>query len=394
MSQVGGSLTGSEGRNATTPESVCPTSPTRPTVRSGKVRVCALMPYAVGVAPSQRFRLEQWAPYCAVRGVEIDFLPFADPQLMRMLYRPGHLLGKAAGVATAFFRRIADVARVGRYDVVVVHRAVCLAGPAVFERVLPLFRRPVIFDFDDAIFHLDTSAENRRFGWMKFPGKTSALCRLSTHVTAGNQYLAAYARARNRRVTVVPSSVDTDRFRPLLRAPKNRVTVGWTGSSTSQYHLEAFAPVLATLCRQYDIEVRVHSNRPPDLPGVPATWRPWSEATEPEELGAFDIGIMPLPDTEWALGKCAMKVLLYMAMGVPVVCSPVGANAEIIRDGENGLLAGTAEAWHACLGALIEAPPLRDRLGAAGRRTVEERFSMKRSADRFAEVVRITLQGS
>src|SRR5439155_8350872 len=132
------------------------------------------------------------------------------------------------------------------------------------------------------------------------------------------------------------------------------------------------------------VEFRVHSDRPPELPGVPFVWRPWSPQTEVEELAAFDVGIMPMPDNLWARGKCAMKALLYMAMGTPAVCSAVGANCEVIRHGENGLLARTHVDWSACLGALIDDAKLRATLGAAGRLTVERHYSAARCAADFS----------
>jgi glycosyltransferase involved in cell wall biosynthesis len=336
--------------------------------------------------------LEQWLPHCQAQGIRMDLVPFADRTLQRLLYQPGQWLGKAASLAAAFGRRVADLASVRNYDAIVVHRAACLAGPPVMERALNWSRRPIIFDFDDAIYLLNTSPANRRFGWLKFPGKTASLCRLSQHVVAGNAVLAAYARQYNPRVTIIPSSVDTDHFRPLPpSAARRRVVIGWTGSSTSQDYLEAFAPALRPFLSRPEVEFRVHSDRPPQLPGIPFVWRPWSARTEPEELACFDVGIMPLPDSPWARGKCAMKALLYMAMGIPAVCAPVGANCEVIHHGENGLLAATDADWLSSLEALVADRRLRQRLGAAGRQTVEERYSMRGCAAAFARVIRETL---
>ena len=121
---------------------------------------------------------------------------------------------------------------------------------------------------------------------------------------------------------------------------------------------------------------------------MPFVWRPWSPETEVEEIARFDVGIMPMPDNDWARGKCAMKALLYMAAGVPAVCSAIGMNREVIEDGANGFLASTDEEWLARVGALVEDPALRERIGAAGRRTVELGYSAEVAARRFAEVVR------
>jgi glycosyltransferase involved in cell wall biosynthesis len=218
---------------------------------------------------------------------------------------------------------------------------------------------------------------------------------MSDLVVAGNAYLADFARQHNPRVEVVPSSVDTDRFvPPAVRPGVARPVLGWTGSSTSQTYLEAFAPVLADVVRRTGVELRVHSDRPPDLPGIPFVWRPWSPATEAAEVAAFDIGIMPMPDDPWARGKCAMKALIYMACGVPAVCSDVGTNREVIHHGANGLLARTADDWVAAISALAADPSLRASLGAAGRRTVEEGYSTAICGERFARLVRQTVERS
>jgi glycosyltransferase involved in cell wall biosynthesis len=275
-----------------------------------------------------------------------------------------------------------------RDRVVFVHRAACLAGPPVFERILVRRGHPVIYDFDDAIFQLHAAAANRGLAWLKAPGKTDALCRLSDHVVVCNGFLAAYARERNQHVSIVPTSVDTERCRPLERPPNDRLVIGWMGSSTSQTYLEAAAPMLREILAARPVELRVVSNRRPSLPGVPHTWREWSVETETGDLAVFDVGIMPMPDDDWARGKCAFKALQYMAMGVATVASRVGANREVIAHGRNGLLAATTNEWLACITLLVDNPGQRYQLGMAGRRTVEERYSMKKSAAEFERVIR------
>ncbi|HEX8090546.1 MAG TPA: glycosyltransferase family 4 protein [Blastocatellia bacterium] len=351
--------------------------------------ICALMPYMPDTTPSQRYRVEQWLPYLQSQGISIDLRPFADDGLMRLLHKPGRRMAKAAAGAIRFASRASDVMATSRYDAVLIHRTASIAGPALLERLIPLFRRPLIYDFDDAIFMLHTTEANKRFGWLKFPGKTATICRLSAHVIVGNSYLAEYARRYNPRVTVIPSSVDTERYSPpKMPRANDRVVIGWMGSSTSQAHLELFAPVLRALIARRDVELRVVSDREPLLPGLPFTWRPWSAATEVEELAQFDIGIMPMPDDPWARGKCAMKALLYMSMGVATVCSAVGTNREVIAHGENGFLAATSEEWINQLESLIDDRHLRERLAREGRRTIEAHYSMQRCAEQFAQVVR------
>lgn len=370
--------------NAAAPE---PSAPPRRDCKP--LRLCTLVPYPLDTVPSQRFRLEQWRPLLEREGISLEFFPFASTELMRCLHQPGHLLVKALRSAAATARRVLLAARAQRYDGIVIHRAACLAGPAFVECLLRAARGRIVFDFDDAIHLLHTSTANRHFGWLKFPSKTASLCRLSDHVVAANSEIAAFARRHNPRVTIVPSSVDTDRYRPRPAfGPRRRVVIGWTGSSTSQSYLELFAPTLRRIVDELDVELRVHSDRRPQLGDVPYSWRPWSADDEIEALAEFDVGIMPMPDDPWARGKSAMKALLYMAMGIPAVCSPVGTNREVVRHGENGLLASTAAEWTECLRLLVEDAELRRRIGWAGRATVEESYSMRRSATLFADVVR------
>src|SRR5688572_19076891 len=158
---------------------------------SGRLSVCALVPYSLGSTPSQRFRLEQWAPLLQADGIDVDLRPFADERLMQVLHRPGRQASKAWQTLRASLRRFQVMRDLDAYDVVVVHRAALLAGPAILERLIAR-RRPLLFDFDDAVWLLHTSAANRRLGWLKFPGKTALLCRLSAQVVAGNAYLAEY----------------------------------------------------------------------------------------------------------------------------------------------------------------------------------------------------------
>jgi len=352
------------------------------------LRVLALVPYALGAAPSQRYRLEQWAPALAERGIALEFSPFADPTLTALLQMPGHVLRKAWLIVAASARRAREIRALPEHDAVVVHRAACLAGPPWVEERVRAQGRPFLFDFDDAIFRLHAAAANRPFAWLKAPGKTATLCRLSDHVVVGNEFLAAFARGLNDHVTIVPSSIDTERCRPVSRPRNPRVVVGWMGSSTSQTYLEAAAPTLRAVLAARPVELRVVSNRRPALPGVEHTWRPWSAETETQELGGFDIGIMPMPDDDWARGKCALKALQYMAMGVSTVASAVGTNREVIEHGRNGFLAVTTQDWVECIARLADNGDLRRDLGGAGRRTVEERYSMRKSAESFERVVR------
>jgi len=353
----------------------------------------ALVPYPLDTTPSQRFRLEQWAPLLARdHDIRVHFAPFADAALGALLSRPGRVAQKAAGMARATAARLPAVLRARRFDAVVVHRAVCLAGPAVLERVLAAGGPPLLFDFDDAIWLRHTSGANALFDRLKFPGKTATLCRLADRVVVGSEYLAGWARAHSARVDVVPTSIDTAAYEVRDRAPGARVVVGWTGSATSMTHLEAAAPLLRRLAAARPVEIRVLSTRTPVLPEVPVVFRHWTPENEVEEIRAFDVGIKPMPDDEWARGKCPMKELQYLALRVPAVVSAVGGSREAVRHGDNGFLVSSEDEWMEALLRLVDDPALRARLGEAGRRTVLERYASERSAAGFAASVRAAVE--
>lgn len=350
------------------------------------LRVVAFVPYPLGTTPSQRFRIEQWAPHLERAGIRVAFRPFADPSLVRLLYKRGFTAAKALALGRAFARTQLGVPPRDAFDVAVVHRGMSLIGPALGERRLAS-RLPVVFDFDDAIHLLHTSDANRAFGWLKFPGKTRTICSLSRAVTVGNEYLGGYARQFTSDVTIVPSSVDTGVYTPgPARGRSGPMVVGWMGSSTSQTYLEPFAPLLARIASQGFV-IRIISDRRPDF-SFPFEWKAWTAATEVEDLRNFDVGIMPLPDTEWAKGKCAMKILQYMGVGVPSVGSDLGGNREVIQDGENGFLARQDDDWLARIRDLAENPDRARIIGAQGRATVLARYSAEVCAGLFGEVLR------
>lgn len=351
------------------------------------IKVCALILYPYDTTPGQRFRIEQWEPYLAKNDITIDYYTFANEKLMKIMPQQGRFFSKISELSKAFARRISHLSFLSKYDVIFIYRAATMIGPALLERFIKLSARPIILDFDDAIFMPHTAEANRLFSWMKFAGKTSSICRLSTSVTVGNDWLAEYALQFNKNTFVVPTSIDTDAYQPIEKEKHSKLIVGWTGSSTSQYHLEMFEPTLAKLLEKHDVEIRVISNREPSFKTIPYVWRDWSPETEIHEIGQLDIGIMPNPLDDWSKGKCALKALQYMSMGVPTICSDIGANREVIQNGENGFLAKTEEDWLDQLEKLILNKNLRQEMGQAARNTVVEKYSMTKCAELFKNVI-------
>ncbi len=354
------------------------------------MKILVLTPALCDTSPGQRFRVEQWARYLEPAGFEFTFVPFEDAALHTVIYRPGGYARKASLMVRAFVRRLGLLRTVPRFDAVLLHREAALIGPALIERLLARRRVPVVFDFDDAIWVPYVSPSNRFLSYFKCFGKTAAICRLSARVIVGNGYLADYARRYCGHVAIVPTTIDTRAYtqRPHQEGQaQHGVTIGWTGSYSTVQHLDTVRPSLARLRERAEFQLNVIGTPCYALDGVPTVARAWSAGSEVGDLRRFDIGIMPLPDDDWSRGKCGLKLLQCMALGIPVVGSPVGVNREIIRDGVNGFLAATEEEWIEKLTSLIRDPDLRVQLGMAGRRTVEERYAASVWAPRVGEIL-------
>jgi glycosyltransferase involved in cell wall biosynthesis len=283
-----------------------------------------------------------------------------------------------------------DVARANDFDIIFIFREALMTGSMKFERQFHNSRAKVVFDFDDAIWHLNVSDANRMFGWLKKPRKTGKIIGLSDIVLAGNNYLAEYARKFNNNVKIIPTTIDTDAYKPVgTKQDTGKIVIGWSGSMTTIKHFELALPFLKILQEKYGdrLVMKVigdahYANAALGIQGMP-----WNRDTETEDLSSFDIGIMPLPDDEWARGKCGLKGLQYMALGIPPLMSPVGVNAQIVQHGSNGFLPKTTEEWVQYIEKLIASPGLRNTMGQAARKTVEKKYSVNAWKGKYLELL-------
>ena len=354
------------------------------------MRVLAIVPSVYDTSPGQRFRLEQWEPLLRERGVEITYAPFENDELHSVLYQTGKMPQKLAQVMKAFARRWASINSASDYDLCYIFREAALLGPPIFERLLAKKRIPVVFDFDDAIFVSYRSPSNGYLSYLKFAGKAKTICRISSHVMAGNPYLAEYASQYNQNVTVIPTTIDTEKYPALNRSNSSSAVpvIGWTGSFSTVQHLDTLRGALRKLARTDHFRLRVIGTPQYELKGVEVEAMPWRSETEIDDLQPIDIGIMPLPDDAWSKGKCGLKALQFMALGIPVVCSPIGVNTVIVQDGENGFIAATEEEWIQKLRQLLQSAQLRNRLGQSGRAAVAQTYSARAQAPRVYEIFR------
>jgi glycosyltransferase involved in cell wall biosynthesis len=353
------------------------------------VKVLAWVPQEYDTSPGQRFRLEQWEPHLRKEGIEIQYAPFVRGDFVRLLQRRGSWLRKARGLLRALARRAADGLSTKQFDLVYILREGALLGPALAERMLAWRGIPFVFDFDDAVWVRYVSPANSYLSYLRFPGKTAYLCHAARHVIAGNSYLASYAARHSERVTVVPTTIDTEIYRPSPPRGARKAVIGWTGSYSTAEYVNQIRAALERLALRHQFRLLlVGGGGGFRAAGIEVESRPWSSAREVQDIQEFDIGIMPLPDAEWERGKCGLKALQYMSLAIPPVVSPVGINREIVTPGRNGLWAQDATEWEHALEQLLTSQELRVRLGAAARETVERSFSAAVHAPRVAEIFR------
>jgi glycosyltransferase involved in cell wall biosynthesis len=339
-------------------------------------------------SPSQRYRFEQYMDFLEENGFRCTLSPIIDARDDRWFYSEGNLFRKALILLKSLRIRLRNKRSYNQYDIVFVQREALMIGSTWFEKKIGQSKAKYVFDFDDSIWLMDTSEGNKKYEWLKNPEKTAKNIRMADLVFAGNAYLADYAKKFNPNTRIVPTTIDTDFHRPdhSLRN-KEVLTIGWSGSRTTIKHFENALPYLKKLKEKYSDKIRFavmgdasYEHAELGIKGIA-----WTAESEVAVLNSFDIGIMPLPDDEWAKGKCGLKGLSYMACEIPTIMSPVGVNTEIIQHGVNGLLAGTDEEWFAALLQLIESEALRKEMGRKARQTVVEKYSVEANKGLYLE---------
>jgi glycosyltransferase involved in cell wall biosynthesis len=326
--------------------------------------------------PSSRYRVHQFLPFLAKAGVEVRIQSLHDAAYLERLFasrRPSF-----AYLAKRGLGRAASLLKARRYDVIFVQKEIFPSFPGIAEWMLDAAGARLVMDIDDAIFtQYDDDARGLRSRALR--GKVPGVLRRSSLVLAGNGYLKTYAEKYAGKVVLFPTVVDTDKFRPVAGRPASSTPVcGWIGTPGTAKYLEALMPVLEPLAKTDPFTLKLIGAGAIGAPGMRVERLAWSEDTEVRDLSGIDIGLMPQDSSEWAKGKCGLKLLQYMSLGVPSVSSPSGTAGEIIVDGDNGFLAETPDEWRDKLQRLMRDRDLARRMGQRARAWVEENYSLRK----------------
>lgn len=352
------------------------------------MKVLAFTKYG-SLAASTRQRFIQYEPALAEAGIYVTYAPLLQDDHLRRL-----VANKRASpfpVARAYGQRFLQLITASHYDALWVHCELFPYLPGFIEILCKLWNKPIIFDYDDAIFHM-YDASPRPLVRRLLGRKLVPLLRRASACCCGNPYLREYARRYCENTIVLPTVVDTTTYVPRQSARQfsTPVTIGWIGSPSTWKMVRPHLGLLAELCRTNGAEFRVigagDAAGADRFPG--SYFSDWSKETEISDVQTMDIGIMPLNDSPFERGKSGYKLVQYMACGLPVVASPVGVNRGIVANGVNGFLASTEEEWRDALIRLIGDPELRARMGREGRALAESSYSLASQAPRLIEVFR------
>jgi glycosyltransferase involved in cell wall biosynthesis len=340
----------------------------------------------LGAGP--RLRTLQYIPYLERHGIHFDVSPFFPDEAITDLEQGKRR--RASMVAGSVIRRIRALCSVNRYDAIWLEAECIPLAPWLFERAFLSWAPPVIVDYDDAVFH-NYEKFTQPLLRPLLADKIESVMAFAAVVVAGNSYIGDRARqAGAKRVEIVPTVLEPERYPVPDRRGRETLTIGWIGSpSTAPYLLET-AAALHAVQRQFGVKVVVMGSGRFAIPDVDLHILKWSEAAETAAAASFDIGIMPLPDQQWTRGKCGYKLLQYMASGLPVVASPVGVNPVIVTEGKTGFLASGTDDWKTALTALLSDAQLRQSMGAAGRARVLADYSVEATAPKLAAIIKST----
>ncbi|MCP4521852.1 MAG: glycosyltransferase family 4 protein [Cytophagales bacterium] len=352
------------------------------------MKVLFLCPYPEKEAPSQRFRYEQYLKFLPSVGIDYVQKSFLDEETWTILYKKGNKAKKIIGILKGFLRRFFLLFTLSSYDYVFIHREATPIGPPWVEWcIAKLWRKRIIYDFDDAIWLSNTSAVNKIVAGIKWHHKVRQISKWSYKVSCGNEYLCDYALQFNQNTIYNPTTIDTENLhKEVKNQHTNHFVLGWTGTHSTMKYLDDLVPVLQKLQEKYDFTFLVISNQDPKLPLKKFQYVQWKKETELQDLLRMNVGVMPLTDDKWAKGKCGFKGLQYLALGIPALVSSVGVNTQIVQDGKNGFLCDSPKEWEEAIEKLVKDTQLSIDMGKEGRRTVVENYSVLSNQQNFIEL--------
>lgn len=350
------------------------------------MKMLALLKYG-NKAASTRARLLQYREHLEEQGIELSISYLLSNDYLNSKFSGAR--SPTFSIGYSYIKRLWLLADVSCFDLIWIYCESFPYLPGIIERIVLNRGKPVIYDFDDAIFHQYDEHANPFIRY--FLGtKLQPLMHGASLCLCGNNYLKAYADRFSNYTEILPTVIDTTKNVPSSqrRDEGQPIVIGWIGSPSTWVFVQPVMPLLQRLSEELNLTIRVVGAGRPAALSFRFDFVEWSEDTEISALQSMDIGIMPLPDDPWARGKCGLKLIQYMACGLPVIASPVGVNCDLVDEGVNGILASSEREWEAAIRRLVASSALRADLGARGRKKVVDLYSLHVHGPRLAALVR------
>jgi glycosyltransferase involved in cell wall biosynthesis len=366
-------------------------------MKTKQKRVLILCPSPKGTAAAQRLKYEQYLELLEQEGYRFTISNFQSARFWKIVHKPGRTVEKIFWVCMGYLRRTYDLFRAPFYDGIFLTLWGTPLGPPVYEHLLLLMNKRVVYDLDDMLFMNKFDHVKLNF-FQRFKGtrKPLALMKHARYVIVCTPKLEEIGLSLNKykQVVDISSTFNTERVTPVSSyQQREQIVIGWTGTHSTLPFLESLQPVLAAVSRQRKIKLLVIANKEYSMKDVLTEFIPWKEETEVSDLHRIEIGLYPIPANEWSLGKSSLKALTYMAIAVPVVATAYGTNFRIMQDGVEGFLAKDEQEWEQRIIELVDDVELRKRMGQAGRKTVEDLFSVKANFPKYLQAFQTAIPG-
>ena len=343
-------------------------------------KIAVICPYPYGVAAGQRLKYEQYFTNWKENNYSVQIFPFMSNNLWRIAYKKGFLLLKIIETIKGYCRRGFLPFIIHKYDIVYIHQWTTPYGSSLYDFIIRNRSRKLIYDIEDfvTVNNNNVTSTSKFISFFRFTSRIKYLIKNADHVISSSPTLNDYCLSLNKlsSSTFISSSINTDIFVPANSYENDhKIEIGWTGTFSSKPFLISIVSYLKELNKTYNFKLRIISNCDFDIDEIDLELIEWSKEKEVEDLQGIDIGLYPLENNKWVLGKSGLKALQYMSFGIPTVATPVGTSKDIIKDNVNGFLVNSKDEWISTLKKLIEDNILRKRIGLEARKTVLNNYS-------------------
>lgn len=360
-----------------------------------KKKLLILCPYPKGFAAGQRLKYEQYFSTWEDEYL-IEIKPFFNHFFWKDLYAKNKSIKKVAGTIIGYLKRLYHIFFLRNYDVIYIFLWVTPFKDILFEKIVRRLSKKLIFDFDDSI-HLDhkdhiSTDTGFIYKFLKSSKKIKYLIKHSDHVITSSPFNLEYCQElnKNSEATYIPCSLDTDRFIPkaLMKFNKNdSLTLGWTGTFSSKVYLDFYMDVIRDCCLELNLKLLLITNFDYAVDSIDLEVIPWRKETEIQDLHRIDIGLYPLIESQWALGKGGLKVMQYMSLGIPSLSTDFGTAREIVQHGHDGFLATSKDDWVKYLKLYVNDQDLRARIGENARQKILKNYSINSNKQKYLEIL-------